>query len=115
LNRNTPDSSLTWDWVYTNILQPFNLCPAAAMRALKIGLDEQAVWDNPKGAARIKAVTSASNFRSTGYMPITRELSNGMRTLVHRWADLVIAGKEPKGTATKAVHPPAAVLIREAR
>ena len=115
LNKNTPDSQLTWDWVYTNILQPFDLCPAAAMRALKIGLDEQAIWDNPKGAARIKAATSASNFESTGYMPITRELSNGLTTLVHRWADLVIAGKAPKAAATtESVHPPATMLVREA-
>ncbi|HEX6159784.1 MAG TPA: hypothetical protein VF111_06435 [Thermoanaerobaculia bacterium] len=115
LNRNTPDSQLTWDWVYTNILQPFDLCPAAAMRALKIGLDEKTIWDNPKGAARIKAATAAANFDSTGYMPITRELSRGLRTLLHRWADLVIAGKEPTAKATESVHPPATALIREAR
>ena len=115
LNRTTPDSALTWDWVYTNILQPFNLCPAAAMRALGIGLDQQTIWDNPKGAARIKAVTTASNFGRTSYMPITRELSNGMRALVHRWADLVISGKEPKATATEVMKAPQLTLVREAR
>lgn len=115
LNRDTPDSALTWEWVYANILQPFNLCPAAAMRARDIGLDQKAIWDNPKGAGRIKAVTAASNFERTGYMPITRELSNGMRNLLARWADLVIAGKAPSAAPEpESVHPAGRTLIREA-
>jgi hypothetical protein len=118
LNANTPDSALTWNWVYTNILQPFNLCPAAAMAAIGIPLSSQQIWDNPGMAANIKARTAASNFTSTSYMPITRELSNGMRNLLARWADLVIAGKQPPALAAAAtvevVNPPQRMLIREA-
>jgi len=120
LNANTPDSALTWNWIYANILQPYNLCPAAAMAAFGIALSNQAIWDNPSGAANIKARTASSNFGSTGYMPITRELSNGMRNLLHRWADLVIAGKEPVAlaaadAAVEAINPPRRRLMREAK
>jgi hypothetical protein len=104
LNANTPDSMLTWNWIYTNILQPFNLCPAAAMAAIGIALSDQSIWDNPSGAAKIKARTAASNFASTGYMPVTRELSNGMRNLLQRWADLVISGKAPAAVAAEAAE-----------
>lgn len=120
LNAKTPDSALTWKWIYTNILQPYNLCPAAAMAAFGIALSNQTIWDNPTGAANIKARTAASNFGSTGYMPVTRELSNGMRTLLQRWADLVISGKEPvavaaaAGAEVEAINPPRRRLVREA-
>lgn len=118
LNAKTPDSELTWQWVYTNILQPFNLCPAAAMAAIGIPLGTQSIWDNPTMAAKLKERTRAANFPNTTYMPITRELSSGMRTLLHHWADLVIAGKEPPSPQTppaEAVNPPRRRLVREAR
>ncbi|HEY0159894.1 MAG TPA: hypothetical protein VGF28_21595 [Thermoanaerobaculia bacterium] len=118
LNASTPDSVLTWDWVYTNILQPFNLCPAAAMLAIGIPLSSQQIWETPAMAARIKALTAAANFPNTSYMPITRELSNGMRNLLARWADLVIAGTQPTALAgaapAVAVSPPRRTLVREA-
>jgi hypothetical protein len=87
------------------------------MAAFGIALSNQSIWDNPSGAANMKARTAASNFGSTGYMPITRELSN----LLHRWADLVVAGKEPvsaaaaAGAAAEAVNPPRRRLVREAK
>ncbi len=69
-------------------------------------------------AARIKALTAAANFPNTSYMPITRELSNGMRKLLARWAGLVIAGTQPTALAgaapAVAVSPPRRTLVREA-
>ncbi|HWW60756.1 MAG TPA: hypothetical protein VN181_05250, partial [Thermoanaerobaculia bacterium] len=117
LNKNTPDSMLTWDWIYTNVLQPFNLCPAAAMLAIGIPLDSQTTWDNPTNAAKIQQRTAKTNFESTSYMPVTRDLSNGLRNLLSRWANLVISGKEPQATtaAAEEVDPPQRRLIRVAR
>lgn len=116
LNKNTPDSALTWVFVYSNILQPFNLCEAAAMLAIGIPLNSQSIWDTPQMAAQIAARTAAPFVENTGYMPVTRDLSNGLRQLLHRWAALVVAGKEPPSAAvaTPLVRRPRRRMSREA-
>jgi len=106
LNENTPDWMLTWDWIYTNILRAFDFNPAAVMRMLGIGLSVQSVWDNPTGAGQISARTAKAILESTSYMPVTRELSNGKRALLDRWAALVASGQEPgKAYPTKPATP----------
>ncbi|MCU1347193.1 MAG: hypothetical protein JWO56_223, partial [Acidobacteria bacterium] len=97
LNAHTPDWMLTWNWVYANILRAFDLNPAAVMRALGFGLGAQNIWDNPAAAAALQARIAKALFESVLYMPVTRELSNGKRNLLDRWAALVIAGTEPTG------------------
>ncbi len=116
LNKNTPDSALTWQFVYTNILQPFNLCEAAAMAAIGIPLNSQSFWETPSMAAQIAARTAAPFVENTGYMPVTRDLSDGLRKLLQRWAALVIAGKQPKTVAepTPLVRKPRHTVRREA-
>jgi len=95
LNANTPDWMLTWDWIYTNVLQAFDLNPAAIMRALGFGLSAQSIWDNANGAADIQGRIAKSNIQNTSSMPVTRDLSNGKRALLDRWANLVINGTAP--------------------
>lgn len=113
LNRNTPDSALTWSFVYNQILQVYDLNPAAVMTALGFGLSSQATWDTPQSAQSILTHTSKAAFETLNYMPITRDLSNGMRALLQRWCALVIAGTPQAGPPAP---PMAAVrrLMREA-
>jgi hypothetical protein len=107
LNTNTPDWMLTWDWIYTNVLQAFDLNPAAVMRALGFGLSAQSIWDNPSGAADIQTRIAKSNVQNISSMPVTRDLSNGKRALLDRWANLVINGTAPvKPAAAKPTTPP---------
>lgn len=94
-----PDSALTWDFIYRTVLEGFDLNPGRVMAMFNIALSSQQVWDNPNGAKLILQRTAKDAFETLGAMPITRELSNGKRELLHRWCRLVIAGREPKATA----------------
>jgi hypothetical protein len=87
---NLPDSEITWDCVYKNVLQYYyRLYPA---------MDQYLMLNDPNdagsanGRAIIKARTAKALWHSTLYMPHTRELSDGKRILLQRWCD------KPPGT-----------------
>jgi hypothetical protein len=83
---NVPDAKLTWDFIYSNVLQYYyRLYPAMNQY---IELNDPAVVGNANNRAMIKARTSKDLWYSTLYMPHTRELSDGKRTLLQRWCDL---------------------------
>ncbi len=58
-------------------------------------------------ARLVRELTSRERFDHYGYMPVTRELTQGQRILLHRWCDAVtgestnsrtIAAAEPRPT-----------------
>ena len=73
LERNTPDSMLTWKFVYDNVLRVFDL--VYPVMSLVMNLASGKVVE--KMAAQVEAATSLSIFESTLAMPITRDLSEG--------------------------------------
>ena len=81
LERNTPDSMLTWKFVYDNVLRVFDL--VYPVMSLVMNLASGKVVE--KMAAQVEAATSLSIFESTLAMPITRDLSEGKRRLLHRF------------------------------
>ena len=83
---SVPDAQLTWDFVYSNVLQYYyRLYPGMNQY---IELNDPTVVGNANNRAMIKARTSRELWNSTLYMPHTRELSDGKRTLLQRWCDL---------------------------
>jgi hypothetical protein len=83
---NTPQENITWDFIYTNVLQYYyRLYPGMNHY---IELNDPSVVGNINNRMIIKARTSKEIWNSTLYMPHTRELSDGKRTLLHRWCDL---------------------------
>jgi hypothetical protein len=94
---NTPDSQLTWTWVYENILAVYGVINPVMARQLRptiaLPLHDRATMENSVGDI-VDAIDKA-RFESASYMPVTRELSNGKRELLRRWCDLVASGNAP--------------------
>jgi hypothetical protein len=86
LEAETPDTALTWEFIYTNVLQTYDAIAPRMSTVIKLE-DPDAV---ATFASRFKEVTSEQVFESRRYMPITRDLSRGKRKLLHRFCDLVI-------------------------
>ncbi|MEZ6141578.1 MAG: hypothetical protein R3B84_13480 [Zavarzinella sp.] len=87
LNDNASDSELTWEFIYNTVLRHWDLIsPVMTQRGLP--LNDQALMEAL--AATIVEVTSKdpAMFESARYMPITRDLSDGKRELLRRWARL---------------------------
>ncbi len=81
-----PDSQINWNFIYSNVLQYYyRLYP---------GMDKYMILNDPNvvGSANNKAILKAriskSLWNSTLYMPHTREMSDGKRTLLQRWCDM---------------------------
>src|SRR5215472_3439774 len=85
LERNTPDSRLTWSFIYSNVLRTFDLIYPAMSQVRN--LDSLPVVEGM--AVQIKAAVALSTFESTLYMPITRDLSAGKRKLLQRFINLL--------------------------
>jgi hypothetical protein len=84
-----PDDQVNWTNTYNMVLQPYNL--VYPIMSLIIDLaDENAV---NAAAGRILAVTEyPQNFMWTLFMPVTREMSAGKRSLLRRYCTKVLAG-----------------------
>lgn len=97
LESATPDSALTWSWIYENIFAVWDVTNPVMARttspAIKKPLHDRFVMEQQ--AARIKKLIDRDSFESEAYMPVTRDLSRGKRRLLNRWCDLVIAGSAP--------------------
>ncbi len=99
LAQTTPDGALTWDWIYTNILGLYDVLNPVMERTANPAINKP-LSDPQRMRAlvgAIKRATSKANFESAGYMPVTRDLSNGRRILLHRWCDLILSGNAPHG------------------
>jgi hypothetical protein len=81
-----PDSQINWNFIYTNVLQYYyRFYPVMDAYLM---LNDPNVVGSANGRAIIKARTSKSLWNSTLYMPHTREMSDGKRTLLQRWCDM---------------------------
>jgi len=85
LERNTPDSQLSWAFIYTNVLRVFSL--VYPVMSLVRDLSNRNVVTAM--AEQLKYAVSLDTFESTLYMPITRDLSAGKRKLLQRWVNLL--------------------------
>lgn len=84
-----PDDQITWDLVYAEVLRYFYKLYPVMDAHLPLN-DEQACR---RAATMLAALTDASAWNSTLYMPITRELSDGKRRLLARWIARVQRGE----------------------
>lgn len=83
---SVPDSQLTWDFIYSNVLQYYYRLYPAMDKYLK--LNDPSIVASANGKMIIKARTSKDVWHSSLYMPHTREMSDGKRTVLQRWCDL---------------------------
>ncbi len=81
-----PDSQINWNFIYTNVLQYYYRLYPVMDKYMK--LNDPEVVGSANGRAILKARTSKSLWNSTLYMPHTREMSDGKRTLLQRWCDM---------------------------
>lgn len=101
---DTPDDALTWEFVYANILMTY----AAIAPRMSTIIDLSDADAVRTFALRFKEVTSAELFESLRYMPVTRDLSRGKRTLLHRFCDLALgaAAAVERGAAVRTTEEP---------
>jgi hypothetical protein len=81
---SVPDSQLTYQYIYENVLQYYYRLYPIMDRHMLLN-NQQAVVN---AAPILRQLVDQSNWNSTLYMPITRELSDGKRRLLQRWCDL---------------------------
>ncbi len=113
LEETTPDEALTFDFVYTNILSTYDAIAPRMSNILDLA-DAAAVRTF---ARRILEVVDPALFESSRYMPVTRDLSRGRRTLLRRFCTLRLTSPTPTEmpppeppTAARPVEPLAAGL-----
>jgi len=84
-----PDDQVTWDLVYDKVLRYYyRMYPTMDAH---LPLNDRAACE--RAAQMLLLLTDTSAWDSTLYMPITRELSDGKRRLLHRWCNRVLAGQ----------------------
>ena len=88
----------TWQNVYENVLRDWEALAPCMDNWLRLGDEEQCKAYAPL----IRKLTSRDRFNDFRYMPVTRDLSRGQRTLLHRWCEAVLS--TPALTATTAVE-----------
>lgn len=81
---NVPDSQVTWDLVYQNVIRYFYLIYPAMFVRLAFQ-NEQVAQGN---ASNIAQLIDKSLWDNTSYMPVSRDLSDGKRKLLQRWCAL---------------------------
>jgi hypothetical protein len=102
LEKTTPDEALTFDFVYTTILSTYDAIAPRMSNILDLA-DAAAVRTF---ARRILEVVDPALFESSRYMPVTRDLSRGRRTLLRRFCTLRLTSPTP--TETPPPEPPTA-------
>jgi hypothetical protein len=100
LQTDTPDEALTFEFVYENILSTYD---AIAPRMSNI-VDLADAGSVRTFARRILEVTESGLFESARYMPVTRDLSRGKRTLLQRFCRLQLAPLPPTEVPPPAEH-----------
>jgi len=84
LNQNTPDSDLTWQFIYQNVLSTWDV--VYPLMSTIIPLSNQQAVD--QAAAAIAFRVDLDPFQATQYMPITRDMSAGRKKLLLRYLAL---------------------------
>lgn len=101
LEQQTSDAQLTWTFIYENILSPYDvLNPVMSRPDIDLPLSDRTVMTSAPAITAIRAAIAKTNFESSRYMPVTRELSAGKRKLLQRWCDLVASGNLPEESNT---------------
>lgn len=85
-----PDDQVTWALVYERVLRYFYKVFPVMDDHLPLN-DKQACM---RSAQMLLLLTDRATWDSTLYMPVTRELSDGKRRLLHRWCQRVLRGEE---------------------
>ncbi len=88
----------TWQNVYEKVLRDWDALAPAMDNWLRLGDEEQCRAYAPL----IRELTSRARFDDFRYMPVTRDLSRGQRTLLHRWCEAVTAGTTPEAGVPQA-------------
>lgn len=91
LEASTPDSALTFSFLFREILQVYDIIYPRMSTFIDF-TDRNAVEANANG---IKSLIQDSLFEGNRYMPVTRDMSAGKRRLLARWCDLALAGAVP--------------------
>ena len=79
-----PDSALTFDFIYQQILQYYSLLFPVMKNRIDLS-NGTAVKDNWQPILdRINPLL----FEASGYMPVSRDMSDGKRSLLERWLKL---------------------------
>ncbi len=103
LESGTGDEHLTWEFVYATILRTYDAITPRMSTIIDLA-DRDAVRTF---ARRILEVVDEDLFESARYMPVTRDLSPGKRTLLRRFCERALAGQVPGPAAPTAVRQPA--------
>ncbi|MGH3871784.1 MAG: hypothetical protein ACRDSR_09790 [Pseudonocardiaceae bacterium] len=75
----------TWENVHQYVLRDWEALAPCMDNWLRLGDEQQC-----RAYARlVRRLTSRERFDDYGYMPVTRDLSQGRRTLLHAWCDAV--------------------------
>lgn len=85
----------TWKNVYEQVLRDWDALAPCMDNWLRFGDEAQAT----RYAALIRQLTSRERFEDYRYMPVTRELTKGQRTLLHKWCDVVLGVTTPEALA----------------
>ena len=91
LEDTTPDEALTFDFVFAEVLATYD---AIAPRMSNI-LDLSSADAVRTFARRILELVDPALFESSRYMPVTRDLSRGRRTLLRRFCTLQLTWPGP--------------------
>lgn len=84
LNENTPDSDLTWQFIYSNVLSTWDV--VYPLMSTIIPLSSQEAVD--QAAAAIAFRVDLDPFTASQYMPIARDMSAGKKKLLLRYLAL---------------------------
>jgi hypothetical protein len=88
-----PDAALTWQFVYRTVLRTYDAISPRMSNIIDLG-DENAVRTF---ARRFLEVVDDDLFESGRYMPVTRDLSRGKRTLLRRFCERLLEGASVGG------------------
>lgn len=93
----------TWHNVYHHVLRDWEAQAPCMDNWLRLGDEQQC-----RAYARlVRDLTSRERFDHYGYMPVTRELTQGQRILLHRWCDAVTGESTTSRTVAAAEPRPA--------
>ena len=95
----TPDSQLTWEFMYDNIFRVYDLVYPVMSEIIAMNNRHllEGAWMQIKAVIGDPYLPHEEDpmWQSTMYMSITRDLSKGKRQLLDRWCNLVSRGNQP--------------------